>query len=488
MLRKNIPLLVLDSETHGTDEIQNSMQIKSEIDEASGIKVEGDFYVQNAEGYMIGPFDVDSSGHQNDLLSIKEEDDPHLEQVLPFHFLEGGVHDQMISQTDVSYGYHCGELKQSKRSKVTKGKVASTESRVTDTSQKHESGIIGNTLQENDGPEVNENETDLERFMKSEMEEENVHVERENNQPSTNSRNERLEGKNRPCIKSRQSSRKQKSKKIVTNEAKDMKMEVDIKEKCESSHVNNQCIKDLKAKIYELERKIEEERLKGGESAVVLDCDLKSGKKNIQQEDTDVKRKDSQSSKSPVNENFEKKNGCDVNPTPLLSKQRTSKRRRKQRKRDDFYYDERGVDELDLAIEDQNPRKRHRKTKGLKKASAKPDLRVRPKAEKVEKPKPFLCEYCPKSFSQFYYLKLHKMHHTNERPHKCDICNKGFRMKWRVKLHRRTHMDMKSRPFICGICKLRSNRRDNLRSHLRKMHKIFPAMCNSYITEVRIKS
>ncbi|XP_064098583.1 zinc finger protein 91-like [Macrobrachium nipponense] len=90
------------------------------------------------------------------------------------------------------------------------------------------------------------------------------------------------------------------------------------------------------------------------------------------------------------------------------------------------------------------------------------------KAPRKLRLKTYFCEYCPESFSTSYYLKLHIMHHTNEKPYKCDICNKAFRMRWRVKVHRVIHEEIK--PFACKVCGHRTCRKDNLTSHLKRVH------------------
>jgi len=40
--------------------------------------------------------------------------------------------------------------------------------------------------------------------------------------------------------------------------------------------------------------------------------------------------------------------------------------------------------------------------------------------------KPFACEKCPLSFTQFVHLKLHKRLHNNERPFVCGSCGKSY--------------------------------------------------------------
>ena len=40
--------------------------------------------------------------------------------------------------------------------------------------------------------------------------------------------------------------------------------------------------------------------------------------------------------------------------------------------------------------------------------------------------KPFACEKCPLSFTQFVHLKLHKRLHNNERPFICGTCGKSY--------------------------------------------------------------
>lgn len=98
--------------------------------------------------------------------------------------------------------------------------------------------------------------------------------------------------------------------------------------------------------------------------------------------------------------------------------------------------------------------------------------------------KTYFCEYCPESFSTSYYLKLHIMHHTNEKPYKCDICNKAFRMRWRVKVHRVIHEEIK--PFACKVCGHRTCRKDNLTSHLKRVHNTPVEQIDLFIDDVPI--
>ncbi len=49
--------------------------------------------------------------------------------------------------------------------------------------------------------------------------------------------------------------------------------------------------------------------------------------------------------------------------------------------------------------------------------------------------KPYICDYCGKSFIQKCNWKKHRRIHTGEKPYKCEMCGKGFTQSTHRKAH-----------------------------------------------------
>lgn len=86
------------------------------------------------------------------------------------------------------------------------------------------------------------------------------------------------------------------------------------------------------------------------------------------------------------------------------------------------------------------------------------------------KEKPYKCNLCEKSYSQFVSLQHHIMIHNGQKPYHCDICGKGFSDLTGVKLHKRTHTN--ESPYICHLCAKATKTIGNLKSHYSYVHKI----------------
>lgn len=58
--------------------------------------------------------------------------------------------------------------------------------------------------------------------------------------------------------------------------------------------------------------------------------------------------------------------------------------------------------------------------------------------------------------------------HSNSKSHKCDRCEKKFIDHRSLERHQKTHSDENF--FECTLCSAKSNRRDNIRRHVRNLH------------------
>ena len=85
--------------------------------------------------------------------------------------------------------------------------------------------------------------------------------------------------------------------------------------------------------------------------------------------------------------------------------------------------------------------------------------------------KQFICELCGNAYSRTTGLKQHMVSvHSTQRDFPCTECGKAFTNKNRLANHLRIHTGAK--PFKCKVCDYRSNRRDNVLLHCKKVHKV----------------
>lgn len=86
--------------------------------------------------------------------------------------------------------------------------------------------------------------------------------------------------------------------------------------------------------------------------------------------------------------------------------------------------------------------------------------------------KPFICNFCSKSFNDRGNLKNHIRIHTGERPFKCSLCDKSFKTEGQLREHLKTHF--KDKPFQCPHCHKFYKRKGVLKIHM-LIHKDEPS-------------
>lgn len=79
------------------------------------------------------------------------------------------------------------------------------------------------------------------------------------------------------------------------------------------------------------------------------------------------------------------------------------------------------------------------------------------------------CKICGKDRSTEADLQKHMKKHREGKNFLCDVCGFASIQMKKIIQHRRMHTGEK--PHLCPHCNYRSARRDNLRSHVRRMHK-----------------
>ncbi|CAH1372467.1 unnamed protein product [Tenebrio molitor] len=88
------------------------------------------------------------------------------------------------------------------------------------------------------------------------------------------------------------------------------------------------------------------------------------------------------------------------------------------------------------------------------------------------------CPICGKDRRSEETLSVHMIKHKQDKYFCCDICKfKTLQLKKLIQ-HRRMHTGEK--PHLCPFCSYRSSRRDNLRSHVRRVHKKHDLPCDTF--------
>ncbi|XP_036317807.1 zinc finger protein 91-like isoform X1 [Rhagoletis pomonella] len=82
------------------------------------------------------------------------------------------------------------------------------------------------------------------------------------------------------------------------------------------------------------------------------------------------------------------------------------------------------------------------------------------------KPKPFLCQACPKTFMEFSALKNHELSHNGKRERfPCDICNQSFVTPYTYKKHKLTHENNRKPIYQCSQCEKSFLQKNGLTNH-----------------------
>lgn len=79
--------------------------------------------------------------------------------------------------------------------------------------------------------------------------------------------------------------------------------------------------------------------------------------------------------------------------------------------------------------------------------------------------RPYQCAYCPKNFQRRDLMRKHERIHTDTRPYACQFCHKAFTQRDKMVVHTRLHTG--ERPYVCEVCGKGFCESGNLKKHMR---------------------
>ncbi|CAG5120376.1 unnamed protein product [Candidula unifasciata] len=82
--------------------------------------------------------------------------------------------------------------------------------------------------------------------------------------------------------------------------------------------------------------------------------------------------------------------------------------------------------------------------------------------------KPYQCPSCPKKFADCGVLRKHLRRHLSLMPYECEVCGKKCKEPGNLKVHMRVHSDIKQ--FQCPLCPQAFNYKSSLDGHKRSRH------------------
>ena len=92
--------------------------------------------------------------------------------------------------------------------------------------------------------------------------------------------------------------------------------------------------------------------------------------------------------------------------------------------------------------------------------------------------KPYKCDICKKTYSQFGHVNTNKLVHIGVNPFKCDICEKEFYWSSILNTHKLIHTGVK--PFKCDVCDKAFSQSSHLNRQIKLIHAKAKAFKGNY--------